>query len=184
MRITGGRHRGRRLDVPHGSDVRPTSDRVRESLFNILTHGKHGVEVAGASVLDAFAGTGALGLEALSRGAAHVTFMDIDRAVIALIERTLAMLDEDERATVRRADATLPPRAATAVEIAFLDPPYGSGLAEPALAALADAGWLGPGALVVVELSADEELPLPEGLDIADDRRYGNTRLMFLRAKK
>ena len=181
MRITGGRHRGRRLDVPHGSDVRPTGDRVRGSLFNILAHGQHGADPTGARVLDAFAGTGALGLEALSRGAAHVTFMDIDRAALAGIERTLAMLDEDERAAVLRADATLPPRPGASVEIAFLDPPYRSGLAGQAMEALATAGWLAPGALVVVELAKGEELSLSPGMELVDDRRYGNTRIMFLR---
>ncbi len=181
MRITGGRHRGRRLTVPRGGELRPTSDRVRESLFNILAHGRHAKTLTGARVLDAFAGTGALGLEALSRGASHVTFMDIDRAALAGIERTLAVLDEDERATVLRADATRPPAPGASVEIAFLDPPYGSDLAGPAMEALAAAGWLAPGALVVVELAKGEELSLSPGMELVDDRRYGNTRIMFLR---
>lgn len=180
MRITGGRHRGRRLAVPRGDDLRPTSERVRESLFNILAHGRHGADLAGAAVLDAFAGTGALGLEALSRGAAHATFMDIDRAALAGIEHTLSVLDEDERATVLRADATLPPRPGASVEIAFLDPPYRSGLAHPAMEALATAGWLAPGALVVVELSAGGEDFDPESkFSLEDTRRYGDTELNF-----
>ena len=181
MRITGGRHRGRRLAAPRGSDLRPTSDRVRESLFNILAHGRHGGDLAGAAVLDAFAGTGALGLEALSRGAAHATFMDIDRAALAGIERTLAVLDEDERASVLRADATRPPTPGASVAIAFLDPPYLSGLAHAAMVALAAAGWFAPGALVVVETEAGEDLTLPPGMELVDDRRYGGTRIMFLR---
>jgi len=180
MRITGGRHRGRRLATPRGSELRPTSDNVRESLFNILAHGRHTKGVTGTRVLDAFAGTGALGLEALSRGATHATFMDTDRAAVTDIKHNLTMLDEDERSTVLRTDTILPPRPAAPVEIAFLDPPYRSGLIHSAIKALATAGWFSPGALLVVELAANEDFPLPPRTTLSDNRRYGDTRIIFL----
>ena len=181
MRITGGRHRGRRLAAPRGRDTRPTSERVRESLFNILAHGQHGADIAGARVLDVFAGTGALGLESLSRGAAHVTFMEIERAKATGIEQTLATLDEEERAAVLRADATRPPRptSSAAASVVFLDPPYRSGLAGPAMDALATAGWFAPGALVVVEIEAGEALETGPNFNLEDTRRYGDTELKF-----
>ena len=183
MRITGGRHRGRRLRAPREAELRPTAERARQALFNILAHGRLGGELKGARVLDAFAGTGALGLEALSRGAAHATFLERDRAAIASLRRNLAALEEEERGSVLSADATQPPPAApgAAVAIAFLDPPYRSGLAGPALTALAARGWLAPGALLAVETAAREDFTPPVGFEIVDERRYGDTRIMFLR---
>jgi 16S rRNA (guanine966-N2)-methyltransferase len=184
MRIVGGSHRGRRLVVPPGGEVRPTSDRAREALFDILSHGDFaavGVPFAGAAVLDAFAGTGAFGLEALSRGAAEAVFIESDREALVALRRNIAMLGETSRARVVAGDATRPPPAPVACAVGFLDPPYASGLAAPALAALADAGWLAGEALAIVEISAREALAPPAGFALSDERVYGAARLVFLR---
>ena len=170
--------------APAGDAVRPTSDRAREALFNILSHGSFaaaGLPFAGAPVLDAFAGTGALGLEALSRGAGSAAFIENGREAIAALRRNVAALGESDRAQIIAGDATRPPRAAFACAVAFLDPPYRSGLAAPALTALAAAGWLAADALVVVEIAASEELASPPGFAIIDERVYGAARLVFLR---
>ena len=183
MRIVAGRHRGRVLESPPDAAVRPTSDRARESLFNILEHGKLAAgglsPIRGARVLDAFCGTGALGFEALSRGAEHATFLDSDAAALRLARANAAKLGEQERASFVQADVTQPP-AGTPCSLVFLDPPYGKNLAVPALAALAKSGWLAPGAILVVETGIRDDLDLPEGFTAADERRYGKAKLSFL----
>jgi 16S rRNA (guanine966-N2)-methyltransferase len=184
MRIVAGRHRGRRLLAPPGEKVRPTSDRAREALFNILLHGQlaaEGIPFTGAAVLDAFAGTGALGLEALSRGAAEATFIERDREALATLRRNIAALGEDGRARIVSGDVTRPPRAPSAYALVFLDPPYRSGLAAAALTALDATGWLASDALAVVELAAREHLAPPSGFSLLDERVYGAARLLFLR---
>ncbi|MCH8154658.1 MAG: RsmD family RNA methyltransferase [Proteobacteria bacterium] len=206
MRIVAGRHRGRRLEAPAGMAVRPTADRTREALFNILTQGKlpwrapvggqgvggqavedQGAErranpLAGARALDAFAGTGALGLEALSRGAAFVTFMENQAAALAACRNNIALLEETARSQALRCDVLRPPPAPAPCDLVLMDPPYNQGLAAPALAALEAAGWLAPGALAVVELMAKEPFAPPEGFETLDERKYGKARLVFLRA--
>jgi 16S rRNA (guanine966-N2)-methyltransferase len=183
MRIIAGAHKGRRLAVPPGDKVRPTSDRAREALFDILAHGRFAERPVfeGAPVLDAFAGTGAFGLEALSRGARHASFIDKDRAALAVLRANIAALGEAERATVLAGDALHPPRAAMPATLAFLDPPYGEDLAAPALAALAGAGWFAPEALVIVEMAARRLLGPRPGFTLIEERRYGAARLVFLR---
>jgi len=184
MRIVAGRHRGRRLLAPPGETVRPTSDRAREALFNILSHGQpaaEGIPFAGAAVLDAFAGTGAVGLEALSRGAAEAAFIERDREALAALRRNIAMLGEDAHSRIVPGDATRPPPAPSAYTLAFLDPPYRGGLAAAALTALDAAGWFTPDALAVVELAAREHLAPPAGFNLVDERVYGAARLLFLR---
>ncbi len=184
MRIVGGRHRGRRLLAPPGGAVRPTSDRAREALFNILSHGRFaadGIPFAEAAVLDAFAGTGAVGLEALSRGAAEAVFIEHDRDALASLRRNIEALGEDARAVVMPGDATRPPRGGRACAVAFLDPPYHSGLAAPALEALAAARWLAADALAVIEIAARETLSPPAGFMLLDQRVYGAARLVLLR---
>ena len=188
MRIVAGRHRGRRLAAPEGLAVRPTGDRTREALFNILEQGRlaqsHGVggSLQDSRVLDAFAGTGALGLEALSRGARHVTFMESQAAALAMIERNILTLEEEDQGEILRCDVLRPPRAPAATNFVLMDPPYGQGLAEPALDALKTAGWIGPKTLVVVELMAREPFALPTGFQLLDERKYGKARLAFLRS--
>lgn len=190
MRIVGGRHRGRPLAAPEGLDVRPTSDRTRESLFNIIEHGRFSVDgispLRGASVLDAFAGTGALGFEALSRGAERLTCMDNQASSIACIRANARTLGELANVTLFQTDATKPPRppagpAGTPCGLVFLDPPYKSGLGPAALTALAAADWIAPGAICVLEVDKAEHGTAPEGFDIMDERRYGKAKLVFMR---
>jgi 16S rRNA (guanine966-N2)-methyltransferase len=183
MRIVGGRLRGRKLFAPTSQAIRPTSDRLRESLFNILAHA-YGDPVAGARVLDLFAGTGALGLEALSRGAAFALFVDDGAEARALIRQNVEALGLGGVARIFRRDATRlgPIHPLAPFSLAFLDPPYGKGLAERALASARDGGWLSPGALVVVEEAAEAGFVAPEGFQELERRRYDDTELMFFRA--
>jgi 16S rRNA (guanine966-N2)-methyltransferase len=185
VRIVAGKHRGRPLMAPAGSAVRPTSDRARESVFNILVHGIADFTIEGASVVDVFAGTGALGLEALSRGARHATFVDADPAVLHVVRQNAARIGEWRAVTLLRLDATRLPPPALAVKapcrLAFLDPPYGQGLVQPALAGLASRGWLEKGAVVVAEIGAQEPFEPPKGFVLVDERTYGAARVLFLR---
>jgi 16S rRNA (guanine966-N2)-methyltransferase len=184
MRVIGGRHRGRKLIAPPGDAVRPTSDRAREALFNILSHGDFaaaGLPFADENVLDAFAGTGAFGIEALSRGAARAAFIETDRTALRALRQNLAALDEEDAADIVAGDATRPPRAPFACAVTFLDPPYGSGLAEPALDALSRMGWLAARALAVVEIGASETFAAPQRFAMIDERKYGAAKLVFLR---
>ncbi len=184
MRIIGGKHRGRALKVPAAAGVRPTADRVREAVFNILVHGAAGGALEGAHVIDLFAGTGAYGLEALSRGAAHATFIDREPATLATIRRNAAAMGEATAITLLNLDATRlppPPLAAGApCAIAFLDPPYQSGLALPALQVLATQHWLAAGALAVVEVGAREPFQPPPRYTITDERIYGAARVILV----
>ena len=180
MRIIAGQFRGRALaNVGKGDNsahLRPTTDRVRESLFNVLTH-RH--DIPGARVLDLFAGTGALGLEALSRGAAQATFVDDGRAAGQLIRRNIELTGCDDRAKLIRQDATrLGPCATGPFDLVFLDPPYGKGLGQIAMDAAMRGNWLAPGALVVWEES--EPVSAPAGLSLIDNRRYGDTHVTLM----
>ncbi len=178
-RIIAGRHRGRRLEVPPGLAVRPTAERLREALFSILQHQQP--PLAGAHFLDLFAGSGAVGLEALSRGAARLTAVEVDRTAAAALRHNIETLGETARARLLVADATRLPSAAEPVDIVYLDPPYGSGLATPALASLLAGGWLQRGSLAVVELAAREAFQASLGFTIEDERRYGAGRIVRLR---
>ena len=185
LKIVGGKHRGRSIATPEGMTTRPTSNRARESLFNIVMHanwvGDGTSPLVGCRVLDAFAGSGALGIEALSRGAAHATFLDNDATAIRLIGENLRKLGETGNAKVIRADATHPPPSREACDLVFLDPPYRSGQAAPALLALAEAGWLKPGAIATVELAGTEDMLPPPGFATIDERRYGLAKIVILR---
>jgi 16S rRNA (guanine966-N2)-methyltransferase len=183
MRIVAGRFRGRAIAAPNDEAVRPTSDRVRESLFNILEHGIEGFSLSGARVIDLFAGTGALGLEALSRGARFCLFIDEAVAARALIRTNIELLQLTGETRIFRRDATSMGPAGTMVPfgLAFLDPPYGKGLAERALTALADGGWLEPGAVVVGEERANVEIALPRSFAEIDRRAYGDTQIVIAR---
>lgn len=187
MRLVGGRLRGRLLAAPPGTAVRPTADRARESLFNILENGRAaravGLRLPGALVLDAFAGTGALGLEALSRGAARVTFIDNARIARRALEENIAACRAGDSVEVLDADAANPPAARAPVDLALLDPPYGAGLPVPALVALNDHGWFHDATLIVVEYGAGETFTPPDFLEALDDRRYGAARFVLLRRR-
>ncbi|ACI51768.1 methyltransferase [Gluconacetobacter diazotrophicus PA1 5] len=191
MRIVAGTWRGRALAAPAGRTTRPTADRVRQALFDMLLHAPWGGydRVAGARVLDGFAGTGALGLEALSRSAGHCVFFETDRAALAALHANIAACGAREATTVRAMDVTRPPAAVRPCDLLFLDPPYGRGLPERALAALDRAGWIAPRALVVIETGADEALPpddgpLPGGVagTRLAERRHGAARISIWRA--
>ncbi len=181
LRIIGGLWRGRLIEAPADSSIRPTSDRVRESLFNRLAHGAAGTAFAlkGARVADVFAGTGAMGLEALSRGAAHVSFIERDLGALALIRRNVATLGAEDRASLLSADATNLPRAAIAHDLAFLDPPYNEGLVAPAMLSLLRQGWLAAGALVAVEMDAGEPALEAAGFRLIDRRATGRSVVAF-----
>jgi 16S rRNA (guanine966-N2)-methyltransferase len=183
MRIVAGLHRGRRLAAPPGEATRPTAERVRQALFDMLWHapwaGRERIE--GARVLDAFAGTGALGLEALSRGAARATFIESDRAALAALRANIATLRAAEATRVIAGDATRPPRADAPCDLVFLDPPYGKELVPRAVAALRAAGWIAGDALLVAELGTAEPLDLPGFEDVAE-RAHGAARLVILRS--
>jgi 16S rRNA (guanine966-N2)-methyltransferase len=182
MRIVGGHLRGRTLAAPKSQAIRPTADRLRESLFNILLHA-YGDPISGARVLDLFAGTGALGLEALSRGAAFALFVDDGAQARALLRENVAVLGLGGVTRIFRRDTTRL-GAAHPVEpftLAFLDPPYGQGLAERALASARAGGWLAPDALVVVEEAAKAPFAAPEGFEELERRVYDDTALIILR---
>ena len=183
MRIVGGHLRGKKLaDVGQGdaaAHLRPTSDRVRESLFNLLTNGRNGDLVRGAKVLDLFAGTGALGLEALSRGATHATFVDSGNVARALLRENIALCSAQGITKVFRKDVTQIGPAKTPVDLVFLDPPYGQGLGEVAIATLLDTNWLASGAVVVWEEAAPPITPAP--FTTLDQRTYGQTTITILR---
>ena len=184
MRIVGGRLRGRPLAAPTSQAIRPTADRLRESLFNILVHA-YDDPVTDARVLDLFAGTGALGLEALSRGAAFALFIDEGAQARALLRENVATLGLGGVSRIFRRDATRLGAAhpIEAFSLAFLDPPYGRGLAEEALASARAGGWLAPGALAVVEEAAKPGFNVPEGFDELERRSYDDSALIMLRRR-
>lgn len=178
MRIVGGRFRGAALAAPKTTAIRPTSDRLRESLFNILAHG-HRETLEDTRVLDLFSGTGALGLEALSRGARFCLFVEEAAEARGLIRENVEHLALTGATKLWRRDATDLGRCAPMepFDLAFLDPPYGKGLADRALASMAVGGWMKPGALVVVEEVAEAEVTPPVGWTLVDLRIQGGTRL-------
>ena len=182
LRIIAGKHGGRRIAAPAGDFARPTSDRVRESLFSVL-QSKGALD--GARVLDACAGSGALGLEALSRGAAHATFFDISRRALKIVRENAELLGEQAAVNLRQADATNPPEAtsSSACDLVFVDAPYRSDIAEKALPALSAAGWIAESAVIVVETARGAVLPLPDGFTETDRRHYGSTELHLINYK-
>ncbi len=185
MRVVAGRLKGRSIAAPSSREIRPTADRLRESVFNILVHA-YGDPVAGARVIDLFAGTGALGIEAASRGAAFVLFVDNGAEARALLRNNVEALALGGMTKVYRRDATRlgPAHPVEPFTLALLDPPYGKGLAEQALVALRDGGWLAPEALVVVEEAKAAGFTAPDGYDEVERRAYDDTEFVFLRRSK
>lgn len=190
MRIVAGSRRGLTLEAPEGATTRPTSDRARESLFNILAGPKHLHRLRDRVVADFFAGTGAVGLEALSRGARHAVFLEQDSAALSILSRNIARMKAADTTTVKRGDAARPgPFSRTlnsqdasreACGLVFLDPPYADRVAETALSTALAEGWLADDGLAVVQLHPKAEFEIPDGLVRTDDRRYGTTRFLFL----
>ncbi len=185
MRIVSGRFRGRALIAPPGSATRPTADRARQALFNVLSHASWAPDLDGARAIDLFAGSGGLGIEALSRGAAFCLFVETGEAARGAIRDNIEALHLFGETRVHRRDATdlglRPAGAGDPFDLAFLDPPYGMGLGERALESLAAGGWLKPGAVVVLERGAGEPAPAAPGYAPLDDRTWGAARVWFLR---
>lgn len=182
MRIVGGQWRGRRLATPRTDAIRPTSDRLRESLFNVLAHG-YDDAVAGARVLDLFSGTGALGFEALSRGASYALLVDDSTEARSVIRANIEALGAEGVTRLFRRDATRLGEAGPAgrFSVLFCDPPYGRDLAPPALASAASGGWLEEGALALIEEVASATVTLPAGFTELERRPYGETAVIFAR---
>jgi 16S rRNA (guanine966-N2)-methyltransferase len=182
MRVVGGRLRSRPLAGPKSEAVRPTADRLREALFNILAH-SYGDPITGARVLDLFAGTGALGIEAISRGAAYTLFVDEGVEARALLRDNVESLGLGGVTRIFRRDATKlgPAHPIEAFSLVFLDPPYGKGLAEKALISAHEGGWLKPEAMIVVEEAAEAAFKVPAGFTELERRQYDDTEFVFLR---
>jgi 16S rRNA (guanine966-N2)-methyltransferase len=180
MRVVGGRLKGRTLKGPASDAIRPTSDRLRESLFNILAHA-YGAPTEGARVIDLFAGTGALAIEALSRGASFAVLVDQGAEAAALIRANVEALGLADATRCLRRDVRKlgPAPEGERYGLVFLDPPYGKGLAPPALKALRDGGWLKKDALIIIEESLHFDVALPEGFKLRETRQFGDTRLVF-----
>jgi 16S rRNA (guanine966-N2)-methyltransferase len=183
VRVVGGRLKGRNLASPSSQAIRPTADRLRESVFNILVHA-YDNPIEGARVLDLFAGTGALGIEAVSRGAAFALFVDNGAEARALLRNNVEALALGGVTKVFRRDATNlgPAHPVEPFSVVFLDPPYGKGLAEKALASLRAGGWLTPDALLVVEEAKAASFKAPDGFEELERRAYDDTEFVFLRA--
>ena len=184
MRVVGGRLRGRNIVAPASRDIRPTADRLRESVFNILMHA-YDNPIEGARVLDLFAGTGALGIEAVSRGAKFTLFVDNGAEARALLRNNVEALGLGGVTKVYRRDATNlgPAHPVEPFALVFLDPPYGKGLGEKALASLRDGRWLTADALLVVEESKAAAFVAPDGFEELERRAYDDTEFVFLRAR-
>lgn len=186
MRIISGKHKGRRIDLgdDNGKNIRPTSDFARESIFNILAHGKLGLNehpFIDKHVLDVFCGTGAFGLEALSRGAAKVTFIDLSREALAIAKNNASRMNEVENCHFFQADASKLPKARQQFPLVFLDPPYFGNLIPPALTSLAQGGWLSPESIVIIEHDEKENVVIPESFTTLDSRRYGRAVITLLK---
>lgn len=182
MRIVGGALRGRAIHAPKGIIARPTTDRIRESIFNILAH-RDDTSIEGARVIDLFAGSGALGLEALSRGATFSLFVEENPAARAAIRDNIEALSLFGQTKIHRRSATalgtLPAPLGGPFTIAFLDPPYHKDLLGPALESLVSGGWLSPHAVIICELAKNDPMPDHEMVEHVDERIYGNTRIVF-----
>ena len=178
MRIIAGTHRSRKLEVPESADIRPTTDKAREALFSMLTHALGSWE--GARVLDACCGSGAFGLEAVSRGAAHATFMDIAPHALTLARRNAETLKEQGKCSFISANITHPPQAQAACDVILMDAPYNKQLSEQGLAALTQAGWASAAALAVIEIARDERFTPPPGWKALRELAHGPAKLLML----
>ena len=183
LRIITGKHRGRKIESVPGKEVRPTTGFAREAIFNVLMHGRYAGEnspLVGKRVVDIFCGTGAMGFEALSRGAAHVTLIDQNQKAMDAARQTAEKFGETANVSLIRSDSTNLPRAIRPCTLAFIDPPYEKGLAEKALHSVTRNGWLEDGAIVVVEQSKKEKLELPPEYTLLEERTYSISRMSLL----
>lgn len=185
MRIVGGKFKGRKLVAPDGLDTRPTSDRARESIFNILEHQSWGrAALRAGRVLDVFAGTGALGLEAFSRGAASVTFLDNSETALKALRLNAKDMGTAQEIRATRTDVNNLPACEEAFDLVFMDAPYKSGLTDIALTALAQNGWMKQGCLCVIETSKKENWKPSENFEEIDMRKYGAAHVFFIKYKQ
>lgn len=183
MRIIAGKYKGRRLFTPESDDIRPTSDRARESIFNLIMHGQYaGNDVIGAHVVDLCCGTGALGLEALSRGAAKATFVDQDKRSLELAKQNVTHCGANAQSHFLQADAARLPATTVPANLILMDAPYAAPLLAPAYGALKNGGWFAPGALIVAEQSRDMPTPPLDGAELLDERIYGKAKILVYRA--
>ena len=185
MRIVGGRLKGRRLNNPGSDAIRPTSDRIREALFNILTHGIDDFTLENLNVLDLFAGSGALGLEAISRGAKFALFVEQSAEARGLVRKNVEDLGLTGVTKIFRRDATKlgDIQRFHPFDLIFLDPPYGKSLGEKALIAAQNGGWIKDNAICIWEENASADIDLPDGFELLDSRTYGDTQIITLRAQ-
>ncbi len=181
-RIVAGKHKGRRLEVAEGADIRPTSARTRESVFNILMHNRYAEDLVlpGAKVADLCCGTGAFALEALSRGAAQAVLVDQSTASLKIAHKNAAHIGELPQCRLMQADVSQLPRPPFVSTLAYLDPPYAEGLITPCLNQLLAKGWMAPRAMVLVESQAKAVFTVPEEYEVLDERVYGNAKLTIL----
>lgn len=182
MRIIGGKYRGKRLAMPDPAITRPMTDRIKETIFNRLEHAflKEGISrLRGGKVLDAFGGTGALGLEALSRGAGDVTILELSRQAYKIIQENAAFIQEQNTLHIRLGDATQPPQTTQAADLIFVAPPYEKGLVAPTLTALVAQGWVDADTLLVIEIAAREILELPPEFSVMDSKSYATARILY-----
>lgn len=178
IHIIAGKHRGRRLELPPSDLTRPTSQRSREAIFNIIAHSPH-IKLVDAKVLDLFAGSGAMGLEALSRGACHVTFVEKHPKVRDVLKRNISLLGAESTTTVLGQDAVNLGRSPSPVDLVLMDPPYDQGLETAVLANLRANHWLTPMTMIVLETG--NKVVIPPDFDLLDERRYGKARISFLK---
>lgn len=187
MRVISGRFKGRIIETAQDKDkkLRPTTGRTREALFNILCHGQFAEGcnklLSGARVLDLFCGSGALAIEALSRGATYAVLIDIEKAHLEVARKNIRNLGEEENAAFIRANSSTPPPAHVPCNLVFIDPPYNQNLSEPTLQSLVRGNWLAKDAVVVVESAKKEDITYPDGFIELADRHYGNSRIRILR---
>lgn len=179
MRIIAGKYRGRKLESPSDMDVRPTTDKMRERVFSMLQHARYPT-LHDAQVMDVFAGTGALGLEALSRGASHVTFVEKSPKSIALLNKNIAAMKVAQDTTLIKSRATSLKPTSTPCDFIFMDPPYGRDLLAPSIACLLEGGWLANDGVIIAEMKSDEAFEVPDTLTLIDERKQGIQRVVFL----
>ena len=185
MRIVAGARRGAKLTTPESKEIRPTSDRVRESLFNVLDGGRFPSTYKNKLVIDAFAGTGALGLEAISRGASHVIFLEQAITSLKILFQNIRKLNAQKITTVITGNAIeLAKHSTEAAGLVMLDPPYNSQIGAPCIQNLKDKGWIDDNTLIVLEQTAKEAITLPKWVETSDNRRYGGSRLIFMQTPR
>ncbi|QOL19771.1 16S rRNA (guanine(966)-N(2))-methyltransferase RsmD [Candidatus Bodocaedibacter vickermanii] len=182
MRIIRGEFVGKALIAPSSTLTRPTSDKVRQAIFNVIEHHVDMQDLRGATVLDVFAGTGALGLEALSRGAKHITFVDNQRAAVRNLQTLIHHWNIEDRTTLYAQDILTMPVAAQPVDFIFCDPPYGKDLVNLAIAHLHKQGWIGSNTTIIAEMQKQDDLRLELPLNILQEKKYGDTKVVFFKA--